>query len=81
MCGFRHVPNFRPRSVADDLQGPLEQPFDQPKLFPLRRIAEGNGDTGCSGTRRASDAVHIAFRFLRQVVINDVRYVVDIDTA
>src|SRR5437773_59858 len=59
----------------------LHQFFDRTQRIALGRIAERNGDAAAAGTRRAADPVDIGFRDVRQLEIDDVGHVVDIDPA
>src|SRR5437016_4413753 len=44
-------------------------------------VAEGYRDAGRARTRGAADAVHVAFRNVRQVVVDHVADAVDVDPA
>src|SRR6185437_992013 len=62
-------------------QSLLDEFFDVAQERPIRRIAERDRDAACAGTRGAADAVNIAFGHVRQLEIDDMRHVVDVDTA
>jgi hypothetical protein len=47
----------------------------------LVAAAERNRRTGGTGARGASDAVDIALRHVRQLEVNDMRDLIDVDTA
>ena len=49
------------------------QALDGFEIGPFARIAKRDGIPSGARTRGAADAVHIAFRFVRQLIIDDVR--------
>src|SRR6185312_11905191 len=58
-----------------------DQSLDRAEIRPLAAVAEGERRATLARTRRASDAMHIAFRLVRQLVIDDVGDVLHIDAA
>src|SRR5581483_517884 len=58
-----------------------DQPFDVAQIGGFLMVAERNGDAVGAGTRGAADAVHIALRDVRQVVIDHMADAVDVDAA
>ena len=69
-----------PLSVHDG-ERRFGQPFDVAKIAVLGGIAERDRNARSARARRPADAMHIAFRFVRQFKIDDMRDVVDIDAA
>ena len=55
----------------------LHQLLDGPKIWPLALIAECERSAPGAGARRAPDAVHVALRLVRQLVVDDVRDAVE----
>ena len=64
---------------ADNAQPCARQPLDIAEVLALVRRAERNGHALGAGARRAANAVHIAFGNIRQLVVDDVRDLVDVD--
>src|SRR3954447_13756964 len=58
-----------------------DQLLDVAQERPLLGVAERDRDAGGAGASRAADAVHVALRNIRQVVIDDVADAVDVDAA
>src|SRR5690606_37104351 len=57
------------------------QPLDVAQIGALLTVAERDRDAFCTRTRGAPDPVNVAFRNVRQLVVHDVRHLVDIDAA
>ncbi len=57
------------------------QPLDIAQIAAFIAGAESDGDTRGSRARRTANAVHISFRHIRQIKIEHVRDVVDVDAA
>src|SRR5260221_10706902 len=60
--------------------GHADQLLDIAKVRRLLGVAERDRDTCRPGSRGAADAMHISFRHIRQIEIDDVPDAVDIDT-
>src|ERR1044071_9688781 len=58
-----------------------DQPLDIAEIRSLFVIAERDGDALGAGPRGAADAVDVALRHVRQVVIDDVADAIDVDAA
>jgi hypothetical protein len=56
-----------------------DQPLDVPEEHLLLVVAERQRDARGPRPRRASDAVHVRLRHVRQVEVDDVRHPVDVD--
>lgn len=74
-------PRDRPERVVDDRQRFLRQPLDEDEKRPFRRIAKRQSDAVRSGASGAPDAMDVALRQVRQIVVDDVADAVDIDAA
>src|SRR5438067_481833 len=59
----------------------LNQLLDVAQEGGLFVVAERDRDARRAGPRRAADAVHVALRNVRQVVVDDVADAVDVDAA
>ena len=57
------------------------QRFDQPDHIPVGRVKEGKGATGSSGTTGPTDPVHVVFRRLWKVVVDDVCDAIDVESS
>ena len=55
--------------------------FDRAQMFHFARYDKCRCQTGLTGATGTSDAVHVAFRILRHIVVVDMRYAADIKTA
>ena len=55
--------------------------LDVPEISPLARIAERQCRSAGAGSRRTADAVHVAFRLVRQLVVDDMRNPRHIDAS
>src|SRR5205085_10299642 len=64
-----------------DRNGQSDQLFDSAQESHLFVVAERDRDAFGAGPRGAADAMHVAFRDVRQVVIDDVADAVDVDAA
>src|SRR6266571_1128025 len=67
--------------IADDRHALLDQPLDVPEKSTFLAVTELDRNAVGSGAGSAADAVHIAFRHVRQVEIDDMSDAVDIDAA
>jgi hypothetical protein len=65
----------------DPFQRPLDQLFNIFQLATFVMANQRERFTFHAGTTRAADAVHIIFRDVRQLVIDDVGQRIDIDAA
>src|SRR5579872_2095656 len=65
----RHT-GFRAERIVDCRHALAGRTLDVAQIGALVATAERNRDTRGAGTRRAADAVHIALRHIRQVVID-----------
>src|SRR5437899_5703455 len=68
MC--RSAVAFRRDRQADEL-------LDRAQIRRLLGVAQRDRDAGRAGARGAADAVHIALRLVRQVVVDDMTDAVD----
>ena len=59
----------------------LDHPFDPAQSTPFFVVAERQGDPFGTGSSGSSDAMHVVLGFNRQIVIDDMRNVVDIDAT
>ena len=66
------------RERPDGVSGQL---LDVAQVRPFLIAAERNRRTGRTGARRSADAMDIVFRDVRQLEVDDVRHVFDIDPA
>jgi hypothetical protein len=57
------------------------QTLDVPKLLAFIQIAKRDGDPLGPGACRATYAMDIAFRHVREFIIDDVRYQIDVNAA
>ena len=57
------------------------QSLDVPEVGPLARIAEGECRSARARPRRASNAMHVAFRLARQLEIDDMRDARHVDAS
>src|SRR6185436_10955394 len=55
--------------------------LDVAQECPLLRIAERDRDSLGAGTCGAADAMHVTFRNVRKIVVDDVADAVDVDAA
>src|SRR5579862_3488144 len=69
------------RMYTDNPERPFRQPFDVVQELALGGIAECDRDSAIARACRASDAVDITFRFVRQFEVDYVADIVDIDAA
>ena len=69
------------RSIIIHANLALDQPLNRVQVCPLFGIAKRNRMPARAGARGAADAVHVRFGFVRQVVVEHVRDVIDIDAA
>jgi hypothetical protein len=74
-------PAFDRRGSRHRRDGSPDQPFDRTQVLHFVAIAERNGRAFRARAGGAADAMHVRFRFVRQIVINDVRDAVDVDPA
>ncbi len=83
LCPMRRCPmaRCRTRIATGDGQTIPGQLLDIAEVRTLGIIAEGKGNALGSGSRRPPDAMHIAFRVLRYLVVNHVADVWDINAA
>ena len=58
-----------------------DQLLDIFQIRNLFHIAKGKSDPATPGTTGTADTVHIGFRYIRQIIVDDMRKMVDIDTA
>lgn len=58
----------------------LQQAFDISQLFSLVSTDEGDRPTSGTGAASTTDAVHVVFRHLRQIIVHHLRQLIDIDT-
>ena len=58
-----------------------DQLLDIFQIRNLFHIAKGKSDPATAGTTGTADTVHIGFRYIRQIIVDDMRKMVDIDTA
>src|SRR3989454_2356558 len=70
----------RKRPVVRRRNGHADQLLDVAEVRRLLAVAERDRGTRCPGPRGAADAMHIGFRHVRQIEIDDVADAVDIDT-
>ena len=59
----------------------VDQLLDAAQIGHLVRLTERDGDAAVSGAAGASDAVHVVFRLVGHVVVDDVRQLADVQTA
>ena len=59
----------------------LDEPLDLLQQAAFLGVAEGDRVARLARARRAADPVHVGLRFHRQVVVHDVRDVVDVEAA
>ena len=84
MALFRRLDLFR-RQVGQvvrhhaDLH--LDDAFDVAQISALRRIAEADGDAFTTGAGRAANTVDVRFRLVRQLEIDHMADMVDVDPA
>src|SRR5687768_13218771 len=57
------------------------QALDVAQVSPFFAVAEGIGNTGGSGTGGTSNAMHVAFRLVREIIVDNVRYAVNVDAT
>src|SRR5262245_46723955 len=69
------------RTVTDDRDRAPDQALDVPYEFAFLGGTQGDRDPGRTGARRAADAVHVGLGHVRDLVVDDVRDVVDVDAA
>ena len=67
------APNDRERRSDESLDLLQEHRF--------RSVAKRDGDAGSAGARGSADAVNVAFRFVRQIEVYDMRDIVDVEAA
>src|SRR4051812_47023465 len=58
-----------------------DEVFDVTQESPLLRIAERDRDPLGAGTRGAADAMHVALRNVRKIIVDGVADAVDVDAA
>ena len=58
-----------------------DQLLDIFQIRNLFHIAKGKSDPATAGTTGTADTVHLGFRYIRQIIVDDMRKMVDIDTA
>ena len=61
--------------------GLLQHTLDGFELLALVRSAERNSDAICARTRRTANPMNVAFRLVREFVVEDVRDARDVDAA
>jgi len=71
----RRKPAIRRRDTLAD------QSLDRTQERAFLAIAKGDGNAGSSRPRGAADPMHIGFRDIRQIEIDDMRDAIDIDAA
>ena len=69
------------RFIGANLEFHANQPFNGLEMFNFFVVTEGHGNTRISGPSRTSDAVHIGVWKIWQVIIDDMRDLVDINAA
>src|SRR5262245_9869366 len=57
------------------------QALDSDQVRTLFEVAERIGNSRRAGASRSPDAVNVTFGFVRQIIINDVRDPVNVDTS
>ena len=72
---------FLVRNLTGNRNALADQLFDILEVRTLRAVAEGNRGALLTGTAGAADTVHIGFRNVRQVKVDNERQVVDVDAA
>ena len=82
------VPRFPLRLIfrhsifaASDGQRLLHQAFDATQQQSLRRITKSDGNSTITCAGRAPDPVHITFGLMRQLEIDDMGNLIDVDSA
>jgi hypothetical protein len=60
---------------------PSDEVLDRPQLTTLIRIAQRDCDTPSAGTGRAANAVYVSLRDVRQLIVDYVRHLIDVDAA
>src|SRR2546421_2427989 len=63
------------------LNAVADQSLDAGQKTVLAAIAEGNGTAVLAHSPRSTDSMHVRFGDVRQLVVDDVRNAVDVDTA
>ena len=74
-------PRLRVPAAIGRLDRRAEQFLDIAEIRPLLMIAERDGDALGARPRGAADAVDVAFRHVRQIEVDHVRDVVDVEPA
>ena len=69
------------KTVIADGDRRMHQALDRLKIRPLAGVAERQRGASGSGARGAADAVHIALRLIRQLVVDHMRDVGNVDAA
>src|SRR6516164_9703962 len=60
---------------------PPDEALDRPELTTLIRIAQRDRDASSAGAGRTANAVHVSLRDVRQLIVDYVRHLIDIDAA
>jgi hypothetical protein len=60
---------------------PPDEALDRPQLTTLIRIAQRDCDAPSAGAGRAANAVHVSLRDVRQLIVDYVRHLIDVEAA
>ena len=64
-----------------DRNGLRSETLDKLYLKMFTHVGQADGDTVLAGTARAANAMHVVFGCPRQIVVDDVRNTLHVDTA
>ena len=78
-AGYQHSGLAVPIVIIIDWDLHADELLDVPEVLTLRGIAEGNSNSALACSRGPADTVHVALRLVRQIVVEDVRNIVNID--
>src|SRR5690554_3542816 len=80
VSGYFHLLT-QPFRRVNDGERTLCQSLNASQMATFGCIAEGNGDAAAARTRGAANAVNIAFRFVRQLIVDDMSNARNVNAA